>query len=96
MTCGESRFVFTVINALCNSLKTIKEADVFPLFFFFFYILLWLLEIHYAFPPQEDNVVPTVHHDSVSLFCGFLDSCRYIWPTVRTIEDGGGKFMHGI
>lgn len=34
MTCGESRFVFTVINALCNSLKTIKEAEVF--FFFFF------------------------------------------------------------
>lgn len=35
MTCGESRFVFTVINALCNSLKTIKEAEVFPFLFFF-------------------------------------------------------------
>lgn len=36
MTCGESRVVFTVINALCNSLKTIKEAEVFFLFFFLF------------------------------------------------------------
>lgn len=56
MTCGESRFVFTVINALCNSLKPIKEAEVFflpppPLVFnilkfkiFCFPVLLWLHE----------------------------------------------------
>lgn len=61
MTCGESRFVFTVINALCNSLKTIKEAEVF-FFFFFFFLLMWLMRllIHYTFPPQE-NITHTVH-----------------------------------
>lgn len=35
-------------------------------------------------------------HDSVSLFCGFLDSCRYIWPTVHTIEDGGEIYAWNI
>lgn len=35
MTCGDIRSVFTVINALCNSLKTIKEAEVFFLFLLF-------------------------------------------------------------
>lgn len=39
MTCGRSRFVFTVINALCNSLKTIKEADI----GFIFILYSWLL-----------------------------------------------------
>lgn len=35
----ESRFVFTVIiNALCNSLKTIKEAEVFPPFFLLLFL----------------------------------------------------------
>lgn len=48
MTCGESRFVFTVINALCHSLKTIKEAEVFPFFFSFSsYSSSVTLEIHF-------------------------------------------------
>lgn len=55
-----SRFVFTVINALCNSLKTIKEAEVFPFFLFFIHSSV-ALEVHCAFPLQEENVVPTVH-----------------------------------
>lgn len=35
-------------------------------------------------------------HNSVSLFSGSLDSCRYIWLTVHTIEMKVSKFMHGI
>lgn len=101
MTCGESRFVFTVINALCNSLKPIKEAEVFflpppPLVFnilkfkiFCFPVLLWLHE--------NGSVTHTLYmHNSVSLFSGSLDSCRYIWLTVHTIEMKVSKFMHGI
>lgn len=48
MTCGEIRFVFTVINALCNSLKTIKEAEV----FFFFSFSSVALQTHCAL--QQD------------------------------------------
>lgn len=60
MTCGKSRFVFTVINALCNSLKTIKEADVF--FFSPSYTSSVALAAHYAFPLQERRMSKhTVH-----------------------------------
>lgn len=38
MTCGESRFVVTVINALCHSFKIKKEAEVFFPFFYFFHV----------------------------------------------------------
>lgn len=55
MTCGESRFVFTVINALCNSLKTIKDAEVF--FFPLYFLLLWL----WRRVLQEDDVLPAQH-----------------------------------
>lgn len=80
MTCGESRSVCTVINALCNSLKPIKRSRRFSVFC----ILLCL--------PQQENAIPTVHARYVfSLLRGFLDSCRYIWPTVHTTWETLGE-----
>lgn len=82
MTSGESQFVFTVINALYESLKSIKEAEVF--FFFFLYASAALSN-------------PTEGRSYCTLRRSFVASRRYIWLTVHTIaETVGVKFMQGI
>lgn len=83
MTCGESRFVFTVINALCNSLKTIKEAEVFP---FYFFILL----------STARGIMSYLLFMMFNYSEAYWDSCRYILPRVSTTEERVGKCMRGI
>lgn len=65
MTCGESRFVFTVINALCNSLKIIKEAEV---FFFFPSVALQMHFLHGG----RHVIFTTVHQQSCFIMVWLL------------------------